>query len=159
DLGHVLRGADGKAGHRRQRREDRRVTGAAGNDDVDTGNQGALERAHTHLTNDIGRSVHFRRVEHRHAVDRYDTIRVKRGFAHSVFNVGAQHAHWKAEPLFATYLANDRQRLLEMWLGAGRSGGADDEGNFQLQGAEHYLAQVPPRGSQRGRELAAAKII
>src|SRR5262249_59846861 len=62
-------------------------------------------------------------------------------------------------PLLASYLANDRQSLLEMRLGAGRSGGADDEGNFQLEGAEHYLAQVPPRGSQRGRELAAAKII
>jgi hypothetical protein len=73
-IGHVLRGSNGKATHRRQRREDRRVTGAACNDDVDARSQGALERAHTHLTNDIGRSVHFRRVEHRHPIDRHDAI-------------------------------------------------------------------------------------
>jgi hypothetical protein len=159
DLGHVLGGPDGKTSCRWQRCEDRRVTGAAGNDDVDARSQGALERAHTHLTNDVGRSVHFYRVERRHTVDWCDTIQAKRLFEHSPFNVGAQHAHAKAETLFASYVAHDRQRLLEMWLGAGRSGGADDEGNFQLQGAEQHFAQVPPRGSGRGRELAAAKIV
>src|SRR5262249_56942349 len=47
----------------------------------------------------------------------------------------------------------------ERRLGAGRSGGADEGGIFQVQGTEQPLAQAPPRGSRRGRELAAAKII
>ena len=37
DLGHVHGEADGKAQQRRQRGEDRRVAGAAGDDDVDIG--------------------------------------------------------------------------------------------------------------------------
>ena len=52
-----------------------------------------------------------------------------------------------------------RQRLIEMWLGSGRSGRAYDQRNLQLQRTAQHLAQIAPCRRWRGRKLSAAEIV
>lgn len=88
DLGHMLGGADGEAGHGRQRSEDRGIAGTPGDDHVDAGGERPLERAHAHLADDVLGRIHFRLVEHWHVVDRNNAVLAQRGLERTLRDVG-----------------------------------------------------------------------
>jgi hypothetical protein len=91
--------ADWKAGHSGQCGKDRRVAGAAGNDDINTLGKCPLECGHAHLADDVRGGVDFLIVQRRHVVDRGHAIRLQRGLEDVFIDIGTQHGH--AESLSA----------------------------------------------------------
>ena len=158
DLRHVHGEPGRKAKHRRQRCKDRRIARPAGDQHVNVLGQGATERAHAHLTDDMCGLRHLFLGESRHVVDA-----AQRTGAHSCTErvageIGTQHAQAEMQALGTRDIADDGKRRLQMRFGTRGPGRTDNQRHVDRTRAQQRLPQIASRCRRCSRHLAFAEI-